>query len=93
MDMTEQLVSELVLEVNNGSYVIEYHSDGPEQPPVKIDFSPPWRRISMISALEEVLGVKFPADLDSEDARLFLVSLVHPCPYLTSCSTPFIAPC
>ncbi len=30
----------------------------------------------MVSGLEEVLNVKLPADLDSEEARLFLVELV-----------------
>ncbi len=44
---------------------------------VEIDFTPPFRRISMLSGLEEALGVAFPADLDSEEARLFLVELVR----------------
>ena len=43
---------------------------------VEIDFTPPFRRISMVSGLEEALNVKLPADLDSEEARLFLVELV-----------------
>lgn len=41
-----------------------------------IDFTPPFRRISMCAGLEEALNVKLPADLDSEEARLFLVDLV-----------------
>lgn len=76
MDLTEQLISEMVAEINNGSYEVEYHPDGPDQPAVTIDFKPPWRRISMISGLEEALGTKFPKDLASEEARLFLVKLV-----------------
>ena len=43
---------------------------------VDIDFTPPFRRISMCAGLEEALNVKLPADLDSEEARLFLVDLV-----------------
>lgn len=43
---------------------------------VDIDFTPPFRRISMCSGLEEALDMKLPADLDSEEARLFLVELV-----------------
>ncbi len=45
---------------------------------VDIDFTPPFRRISMCAGLEEALNVKLPADLDSEEARLFLVDLVSP---------------
>ena len=79
MDLTEQLISEMVAEVNNGSYEIEYHADGPDRPPVKIDFKPPWRRISMIKGLEEALGVQFPQDLSSEEAQTFLAKLVMYC--------------
>lgn len=43
---------------------------------VDIDFTPPFRRISMCAGLEEALNVKLPADMDSEEARLFLVDLV-----------------
>ncbi|RMZ56708.1 hypothetical protein APUTEX25_002797 [Auxenochlorella protothecoides] len=72
MAMTEELLSGLALRLT-GSYVIGYHPDGPEGPEVQIDFTPPFRRISMVSGLEEVLGVKMPADLESEEARLFLL--------------------
>ena len=78
MDLTEKLISEMVAELNNGSHVIQYHANGPEEDPVTIDFSPPWRRISMISGLEEALGVKFPADLASDEAQDFLSKLVGP---------------
>lgn len=43
---------------------------------IDIDFTPPFRRISMVSGLEEALGVKLPGDLDSEEARVALVELV-----------------
>lgn len=76
MDLTEKLISEMVAELNNGSYVIQYHADGPENDPVTIDFSPPWRRISMIQGLEEALGVNFPQDLASDQAQQFLANLV-----------------
>ncbi len=82
MDLTEQLVSEMVLEVNNGSYLVPYHANGPDEPPVEIDFKPPWKRISMISGLEEALSVKFPQNLESEETRIFLAKLVSP----SSCS-------
>jgi hypothetical protein len=47
MDMTEQMIAQMVFEIK-GSYKISYHANGPDQPPVDIDFSPPWRRISMV---------------------------------------------
>ena len=49
--------------------------DGPDAPAVEIDFTPPWRRISMVSGLEEALGVKLPGDLDSEETRAVRLSL------------------
>jgi hypothetical protein len=54
----------------------QYHANGPDQPPIEIDFRPPWPRISMVSALEKALGVALPADLESEEARLALAALV-----------------
>ena len=74
MRMTEELLSQLALELTGG-YKIKYHPDGPEGPAVDIDFTPPFRRISMVSGLEEVLGVTLPRDLESEEARLFLLDL------------------
>ncbi|PNW84838.1 hypothetical protein CHLRE_03g160500v5 [Chlamydomonas reinhardtii] len=74
LDLTEQMISQMVYEIK-GSYKIAYHPDGPEKPAIEIDFSPPWRRISMVSGLEECLKVKLPADLESEEARLLLVKL------------------
>lgn len=52
MDLTEDMLSSMVMEIN-GSYIIKYHPD-PEGDPEKvidIDFSPPWRRISMMEEL------------------------------------------
>ncbi len=56
-----------------GSYKIQYHANGFDQPPVEIDFSRPWRRISMVSELEKCLGVKFPPVLESPETRQLLV--------------------
>ena len=85
MDLTEQLVCEMVLEVNNNSYLVKYHPDGPGTEEVEIDFKPPWRRISMISGLEEALGVKFPEKLETEEARVFLAKLVMTMPPSLQC--------
>lgn len=74
MVMTEELVSGLVKSITGG-YHVTYHPEGPDGPAVNIDFTPPFRRISMIGGLEEALKVKLPTDLDSDDARAFLIKL------------------
>lgn len=47
MDLTEDMVSGMVKSIK-GTYKIQYHADGPDKPTVEIDFTPPWRRISMV---------------------------------------------
>lgn len=76
MNMTEELMASLVKSIK-GSYLFEYHADGPDNPPVTIDFTPPFRRISMIKGLEEALSVTFPTDLNTPEARQFLDDLVR----------------
>jgi lysyl-tRNA synthetase class II len=46
-----------------GGYKVTYHPEGPEGPSWEVDFTPPFKRISMLKGLEERLDVKFP---DSE---------------------------
>lgn len=48
--MTEDMISGLVRQVT-GSYVIQYAADEGGEP-MTIDFSPPWRRVSMMSCQE-----------------------------------------
>ena len=74
MDMTEELVSSLVMKVTGG-YVVQYHADGPDADPVTIDFTPPWRRISMLPGLEDALGVQLPREFESEASRVALDEL------------------
>jgi len=70
MTMTEQMVSEMVKEIT-GSMVIQYHPNGPNQPAVAIDFTPPWPRYPLIESLETRLQVQFPKDLFTDEARTF----------------------
>ena len=58
-------LSGMVKEITGG-YKIAYPANGPDQPPVIIDFTPPFRRISMLKGVEEGAGVKIPQDLASE---------------------------
>ena len=44
-----------------GSYIVEYcPSEEPGTTPWQVDFSPPFRRVSMIAELEKKLDVTFP---------------------------------
>ncbi|PSC69980.1 lysine-tRNA ligase isoform X2 [Micractinium conductrix] len=85
IQMTEEMISGLVMKIK-GSYKIQYHPDGPDGKVIDIDFTPPFRRISMCSGLEEALDCKLPADMDSEEARLFLVDLCKK--HNVDCSPP-----
>lgn len=64
MDMTEEMVSGMVKDITGG-YTINY-SPKPGAPEVEIDFTPPFKRISMMDGLEEAMNVKLPA-LDDPD--------------------------
>ncbi|KAG4304114.1 hypothetical protein PORY_002478 [Pneumocystis oryctolagi] len=58
-------------------YIIKYHPNGPEGEEICIDFSRPWRRIEIISFLEEKLSVVFPPgdQLHTEETNKFLKNL------------------
>lgn len=71
MEMTERLISTMVFEIR-GSYKIKYHKDGPGSEPVEIDFTPPFKRVSMVSGIEERGGFTIPRPLESEECRAFL---------------------
>src|ERR1700722_5189067 len=76
MRMTEEFLSGLVKE-STGGYVVAYHAKGPEEPPMTIDFTPPFRRISLIEDLEMALNVKFPppTEMDTPAMNHFLSDL------------------
>lgn len=81
MNMTEEMLSGLVAQVS-GSHVVTYHADGKNGDAVEIDFSPPFKRISMVSGLEERLrnvlddpSFTIPTDMEAESTREFLDQL------------------
>jgi len=88
MDLTEELVSGMVKEITGG-YVIKYHPE-PNDPTKEmiIDFSTPWKRIDMITGLEESLGVKFPPgdQLYTEETGQFLKDICKQ--HNVECSPP-----
>ena len=65
--ITENLLSGLVKELF-GCYKINYTKDGKD---IEVDFTPPFKRIDMMSGLEEVLNIILPnpKDLGTEEAR------------------------
>ena len=66
-------------------------ADGPDKPPVDIDFKRPWPRISFMSGLREALELQndpqWPANeaLHTEDARQYFLRLVRSPPSLLAC--------
>lgn len=76
IDMTEKMVSGMVRSIH-GSYKIKYHPEGPDGKEYEIDFTPPFKRISMLSSLEEILKVKFPAptSFNTPETNKFLSDL------------------
>jgi lysyl-tRNA synthetase class 2 len=71
--MCEEMVAGLVKSVT-GDYKIQY-SPKPGQPEVEIDFTPPFKRISMIEGLEERMGIKLPA-MDDPEIEQKLVAIL-----------------
>lgn len=76
IELTEKLLSEMVKSIH-GTYKITYHPDGPGTEEVEIDFTPPFKRLSMISSLESTLNVKFPelTNLNGPETNKFLSDL------------------
>jgi lysyl-tRNA synthetase class 2 len=74
MDLTEDMISELVKDVT-GSYTTVLHKEGTTY---EINWQRPWKRIQMIPALEEVTGEKFPpADTyDTDESLAFFEGLL-----------------
>ncbi|XP_024051614.1 lysine--tRNA ligase isoform X1 [Terrapene carolina triunguis] len=72
MEITEKLLSGMVKHIT-GSYKVTYHPDGPDGHAYEIDFTPPFRKISMVCELERILGVKLPATdhFETEETRKF----------------------
>ena len=72
MDMTEEMLSGMVKEITGG-YKIKYQPK-PNTEEVEIDFTPPFKRISMIEGIEEKIGEKLPLFDDPKiEAKLELI--------------------
>uniref|UniRef100_A0A383W8G9 Lysine--tRNA ligase n=1 Tax=Tetradesmus obliquus TaxID=3088 RepID=A0A383W8G9_TETOB len=75
LTLTETMISGMVFELK-GSYKIQYHADGPDADPIEIDFTPPWRRMSMLADLEAAMGETLPQPLEGDACRARLQQLV-----------------
>ena len=64
MDMTEEMLSGMVKDITGG-YKIKY-TPKPAAKEIEIDFTPPFKRISMIDGLNEAMNTTLPA-LDDPD--------------------------
>ncbi|KAL0220746.1 hypothetical protein RCL1_000600 [Eukaryota sp. TZLM3-RCL] len=73
MNMAEELISGLVKHVT-GDYKIVYHPNGEGTEPMHIDFTPPFKRISLIDGIEAGIGRPFPS-FDAPDLREQLEAL------------------
>lgn len=87
MEITESMLSSMVKYIT-GDYKIVYHPQGPDGPAMNIDFTPPFKRVSMIDTLEEKLCVKFPpaSELHTEKTAKFLQELCEK--HEIECSPP-----
>uniref|UniRef100_A0AC35TG16 Lysine--tRNA ligase n=1 Tax=Rhabditophanes sp. KR3021 TaxID=114890 RepID=A0AC35TG16_9BILA len=77
MKLTEDLLSKMVFFIH-GTHKIQFRPNGPGTELVyDVDFTPPFKRIDMITGLEDILKVKFPAadTFGTEEARLFFDQL------------------
>jgi lysyl-tRNA synthetase class 2 len=79
MSITETLLSGMVKAITGG-YKIKYHpnrTETEEGEAYEVDFTPPFRRMSMLDELQKVLAVKFPENLDlhTEEARQYFDGL------------------
>ncbi|XP_022153306.1 lysine--tRNA ligase, cytoplasmic [Momordica charantia] len=71
MELTEKMLSGMVKELTGG-YKVKYHSNGLDNDPIEIDFTPPFRRIDMIEELEKMANLNIPKDLSSDEANKYL---------------------
>ncbi|KAI9738783.1 MAG: lysyl-tRNA synthetase [Cirrosporium novae-zelandiae] len=85
IDLTEDLVSGLVKHIT-GSYETTYHTQEGEE--LHVNWKGPWKRVDIISTLEEATGEKFPpaTELHTDETNAFLKRVLEKCKI--ECSPP-----
>ena len=89
MKMTEEMVSGIVKDITGG-YKITYHPQGPGTEGVELDFTPPWKRYSMVEELEHQGGFKVPMPLESQETYDFLLAKCKE--FGVECTPPLTTP-
>jgi lysyl-tRNA synthetase class 2 len=93
MQFTEEFLSQLVMSIH-GSYKIPYHPNGQDDKEnvIEIDFTPPFKRISLFEGLAEATGVTMPApdQIATEETRAFFEKLCKD--HNVECSNPRTTP-
>jgi hypothetical protein len=51
---------------------VTYHANGPDEPAIEIDFTPPFKRFSMVADLEKLLDIKIPLPFESDECNVYL---------------------
>ncbi|CAF3172404.1 unnamed protein product [Rotaria sp. Silwood2] len=87
IEITEKLISGLVKHLF-GTYKIMFHINGLDQEPVKIDFTPPFKRLNLIEDLEKATGEKFPpaTEFSTTESNKFFDNLCQK--YNIECRNP-----
>lgn len=65
MELSQELIRQVIRRVMTKTLIVEYQGKS-------IDFNPDFKRINLISTLEEKLGRTFPEDLESDSTRVWL---------------------
>lgn len=60
-----------------GDYKVKYHPEGPEGPEWVVDYTPPFKRVSMITELERLLNVTFPPATDLHEECKYCQQKTH----------------
>ncbi|KAL8454532.1 hypothetical protein Emed_000253 [Eimeria media] len=82
MQLTEEMLSEMVKTIH-GSYKIPFHPEGPDGPEVELDFTPPFRRLSLVEEIEKKANIQLPRPLNGEACLQCLQQLMtkHEIPF------------
>lgn len=83
MKTTEELLSEIVMKLK-GDYKVKYNLEPDNygiEKEISIDFTPPFKKLDMKSALYErikktISDFEYPSDMFSEEGRLYLIEIV-----------------
>ena len=78
----------MVMEIH-GTYKLTYHPiEGDSEKVFEVDFTPPFRRVSMITELEKQLDVTFPPATAFHTPGMSVASFPYPIPTLQYSLSP-----